>query len=511
MTNKTTLQTDVLVIGGGINGAGVAADAALRGLSVTLCESNDLAWATSSASSKLIHGGLRYLEQYEFKLVKKSLKEREVLINKAPHLIHPLRFILPHAKHLRPKWMIRSGMFLYDFLAGRQRSLPKSKKVDLRQSLEGEPLKPDWKVGFSYYDCRVDDARLVVANVQQAQQQGAQIFVPYRCDAIEPASNETWRAKLVHRDKPDQVKWVEAKAVVNAAGPWVAELLDRWQGAQTNASVRLVKGSHIVVPKLYEGDHAYILQNSDGRIVFALPYGFDGQGMNRYTAIGTTDIDYQADPVNVIIDDAEKHYLCDLISDYFNQPVTPDQIISDWSGVRPLYNDHQGNAAEITRDYHIDVVDDGTRRLGLSIFGGKLTTYRQLAQQVVNQLAPYFPNIGPCKTADTPLPGGQADSFESIITFLQQQYPWLDSGHCYRLASAYGMATPAVLQSATSYQDLGQDFGHHLYEAEVRYLVENEWCYDINALLWRRTKHGLLLTQVQQDALQQWFSQHYRN
>ena len=507
------IHTDVLVIGGGVNGTGVAVDAASRGLKVTLCEAKDLASATSSASSKLVHGGLRYLEQYEFKLVKEALKEREVLLKKAPHIIHPLRFILPHAKHLRPVWMIRIGMFLYDFLAGKM-SLKKSQKISLLNTLEGENLNDDFSVGFAYSDCRIDDARMTMFNAQQAKAYGAKILMPYQCVEVKKAHN-VWQARLVGQ-KGSEINEISeiseitviAKAVVNAAGPWVADVVHDVLETNSRSAVRLIKGSHIVVPKLYDGDHAYILQNEDGRIVFALPYGFIGESENEFTLIGTTDVNYEGDPRDIAISKEETDYLCQLINGYFKSKISPEDILWSYAGVRPLYDDHAKDPSKITREYHLELEDEHGKLPVLSIFGGKITTYRTLSKHVVDKLQPFFPDMQPCITDKIATPGGEANSFAEILAKLLSSYPWLEQKHAYRLASSYGMQGFNVLKDAKAYSDLGICFGYNLYQQEVEYLVQHEWVYDIDALLWRRSKLGLWLKKDEVEHLTQWLKSH---
>ncbi|WP_395947407.1 glycerol-3-phosphate dehydrogenase [Caedibacter taeniospiralis] len=497
---KEILQADVLIIGGGINGTGVAVDASLRGLNVVLCEAKDLASATSSASSKLVHGGLRYLEQYEFKLVKEALREREVLLKKAPHIIHPLRFILPHAKHLRPVWMIRIGMFLYDFLAGKM-SLQKSQKLSLVGSLEGVGLVDTFKVGFAYSDCRIDDARMAVFNAQQAQENGARVLIPYQCVEVKKQQDQ-WQARLVSKDAEEII--VQAKAVVNAGGPWVANIIGEVLETNSKSAVRLIKGSHIVVPKLYEGDHAYILQNEDGRIVFALPYGFVDEHQNEFTLIGTTDVDYQGDPREIKISPLELTYLCELINGYFKKQISAQDIVWSYAGVRPLYDDHAKNPSKITREYHLELEDSAGKLPLLSIFGGKITTYRTLSKHVVDKLVPYFPTMKACTTNTVATPGGEAGSFSEILLKVTTSYPWLQSKHAYRLASSYGMQSFDVLKEAQNYDDLGICFGYNLYQQEVEYLVKHEWVRDIDSLLWRRSKLGLWLKKDEVKHLGNW-------
>lgn len=504
-----SINADILVIGGGINGTGVAVDAALRGLKVALCEAKDFASATSSASSKLVHGGLRYLEQYEFKLVKEALKEREVLLRKAPHIIHPLRFVLPHAKHLRPVWMIRIGMFLYDFLAGKM-SLEKSKKISLVNTREGSGLVNGFKVGFAYSDCRIDDSRMTMLNAQQARDNGAKILLPYECVEVKKLQQENlWKAKLIDNNKRHEVI-VFAKCIVNAAGPWVGNVIHNALEIESKSSVRLIKGSHFVVPKLYEGDHAYILQNEDGRIVFALPYGFTSEYNNEFTLIGTTDLDYDGDPRDITMSDSETNYLCNLMNRYFKNKISEKDIIWSYAGVRPLYDDNVQDPSKITREYHLDLKDDNGKMPVLSIFGGKITTYRTLSKHVVDKLKPFFPEMNPCITDTTSTPGGEPGSFSRILSELNNTYPWIETTHLYRLASSYGMQSLLFLKNSKSYNDLGQLFGFNLYQIEVEYLVKHEWVNDINALLWRRSKLGLWLKQDEIDRLGSWLNNYLK-
>ncbi|MDA7742284.1 glycerol-3-phosphate dehydrogenase [Francisellaceae bacterium] len=492
------IQTDLLVIGGGINGSGIAVDAAGRGLKVVLCEMNDLASGTSSWSSKLVHGGLRYLEQYEFKLVKEALRERDVLINKAPHIIHPLTFVLPHDKHLRPQWMIRCGMFLYDFLAGRKMQFKKSKKVSLLNTIEGSALKEKYKVGFSYSDCRIDDARMVVLNALQAQELGADVLVQTKCISAHREA-EGWRAIL--KSKSGEEICVRAKAVVNASGPWVAKILHDVVETDSKSQVRLIKGSHIVVPKLYEGEHAYILQNKDNRIVFAIPYGFTAPGDNEFTLIGTTDVNYEGDPAKVKISMEERVYICDLINEYFEHQVTPEEIVWEYSGVRPLYDDNSDDPSKNTREYHFEKEDVDGKGLLLSIFGGKITTFRTLSEKAMVEVSHYFKDLKEAWTADKPLPGGEVANQSEIILNIEKAYPWLDKKLAFRFATTYGSRTEKLLQDSKSMEDLGQCFGYNLYQKEVDYLVKEEWATDVESIVWRRTKLGLWLTTEEQDQL----------
>jgi len=476
---------DLLIVGGGINGAGIARDAAGRGLKVLLCEMGDLASATSSASSKLIHGGLRYLEYYEFSLVRKALAEREVLLEIAPHIIWPLRFVLPHNSSLRPAWMVRTGLFLYDNLAKRK-ALPGTKTLNLRRDLEGRSLIPELTRGFAYSDCWVEDSRLVVLNCMDAQERGAEILVRTKCTAARREGG-LWHATLTEVDSGEQ-RQVTAKALVNAAGPWVDDVMTGSLGRNQASRTRLVKGSHIIVPKLYEGDHAYILQNADKRIVFAIPY----EG-GKFTLIGTTDIAYEDDPAKVRISDDETQYLCDLINQYFTRKIAPSDVVRTYSGVRPLFDDGSKSASAVTRDYMFDVEGDAGTPALLSIYGGKITTYRVLAEHAMEKLAPFFPNLPGTWTGKAPLPGGDMPeaNFDRYLAGFQAKFPWLPRDLAFRLCRLYGTRAERMLAGAASMADLGVDFGGGMTEREAAYLIENEWARGLDDIIWRRTKMGL--------------------
>ena len=488
---------DIAVIGGGINGCGVAREAAGRGWSVHVCEANDLASATSSASTKLVHGGLRYLEHHEFRLVREALKEREVLWSIAPHIIWPLRFVLPHHKGLRPAWLLRLGLFLYDHMGGR-RHLPPTRRVNLRKDAAGQPLKRNFTLGFEYSDCWVEDARLVVLNAMDAAAHGAVIAPRTQCVAAE-RNSEGWTLRLLQtRTGAHQV--IRARAVVNAAGPWVDDVLHRVARTESAARVRVVKGSHIVVRKLYAGAQSYVFQNADGRIFFVIPYEHD------FSLIGTTDLEYQGDPADVSASVEEIQYLCRSASEYLNIPVTSDQVVWTYSGVRPLYDDGAPDAQQATRDYVLDLqAKDGQAAL-LSIFGGKITTYRRLAQAVVDGLAPYLPAAGKNAsgwTGAAPLPGGDfpVDGFEAALEALQRSYAFLPEATLRRLLRAYGTRVRDLLGAADGPAALGTLFGADLWEAEVRYLARAEWAMTAADVLWRRSKLGLRLTAQQMARL----------
>ncbi len=480
---------DIIVIGGGINGAGIAADAAGRGLSVLLCEKGDLANATSSRSSKLIHGGLRYLEHYEFKLVRDALAEREVLLKKAPHIMWPLRFRLPHQSHLRPAWMIRMGLFLYDHLAKRE-MLPGSRKVSVTSN---NPLVDSISTCFEYSDGWVDDARLVVLNALQAEQHGAEIAVHTQCISAKRHADK-WEVDLI--DTTGQARTVYAKTVVNAAGPWAAHFINDVVNSPKKKSMRLVKGSHIVVNRLYPSDEAYILQNKDGRIVFAIPYEDD------FTLVGTTDEDYLGDPNDVKISDDEVDYIVDIANEYFKQPISKDEIVHAYSGVRPLLDEENTSAQELSRDYQIKIEGNKDSAILVNIFGGKITTYRKLAEQAVDSLCKTLKLKSAAWTANTPLPGGDFVSKEALLLSLQQLYPFLATPTLVRYVRTYGTLCHEFLQGKIQADDLGIHFGHGLYQAEIDYLCTQEWAFDVDTILWRRTKLGLKLDQSQKLRLQ---------
>jgi glycerol-3-phosphate dehydrogenase len=475
---------DLLVVGGGINGTGIARDAAGRGLTVLLAERDDLAGFTSSSSTKLIHGGLRYLEYYEFRLVREALAERERLLRLAPHVIWPLRFVLPHDEGLRPAWLLRLGLFLYDHLA-RLRTLPGSESVDLRRSAFGAPLQDRLTKGFVYSDCWVEDSRLVVLNAMDARAHGAEVLT--RTGVVSARrEGDLWIAQL-RDERSGAERTVRARAVVNAAGPWVSQTLGSTLGINSRAAVRLIKGSHIVVRRLFEGDQSYILQQPDKRIIFAIPYERD------FTLIGTTDVPYEGEPGPVSISPEETDYLCSCINRSFAKGIGPADVVWRYSGVRPLYDDAAENASAVTRDYVLDVEDAGGRLPVLSVFGGKITTYRRLAEHALEKLAPYFPGLKPAWTGEGILPGGDmrdAD-FDTFLAELKRRRPFLPDELARRLARAYGTRVDDLLGGATSLADLGETFDGGLTAAEVDYLRREEWVTTPEDILWRRSKLGL--------------------
>jgi glycerol-3-phosphate dehydrogenase len=475
---------DLLVIGGGINGTGIARDAVGRGLTVVLCEQDDLASHTSSASSKLIHGGLRYLEHYEFRLVREALIEREVLLRAAPHIIWPLRFILPHSPEQRPAWMIRLGLFLYDNLGGRER-LPGSGKVDLRRDPAGAPLKTEFQTAFSYSDCWVDDARLVVLNAKDAAERGAEILCRRRCIDARRAGG-LWQATL----RPaggGRERVVRARCLVNATGPWVSRFLTDNLRLPALKRVRLVKGSHIVVRRLHDHPDPYILQNTDRRVVFVIPYE------QQYSLIGTTDLDYTGDPARVHVSDAEIDYLCRAVGRYFKDSPTPAQVLWSYAGVRPLFDDASNDISAVTRDYVFDLDRSGGEAPLLSVFGGKITTYRKLAEHALDKLKPVLGIAADAWTERAPLPGGDLPhaDFNAFFAALADAYPWLPADLARRYARAYGTRIERLLDGAGSLTDLGEHLGDGLYEAEADYLVRHEWATTEEDILWRRSKLGL--------------------
>ena len=478
-----TAPVDVFVIGGGINGCGIVRDAVGRGFSVMLAEMNDLASGTSSKATKLIHGGLRYLEYYEFRLVREALGEREIVWRNAPHIVHPLRFVLPYAKGLRPAWMLRTGLFIYDHLGGRE-TLPATATVDLASGAAGQPLKPLFSKGFEYSDCWVDDARLVVLNARDAADRGA--IVRTRCPVVgATAENGLWRVRM--RDaRTGEESETTARLIVNAAGPWVDRVLQGPLAHKAPHHVRLVQGSHIVVPRLYEHDRCYIFQNADGRIVFAIPYE------NDFTLIGTTDRDYEGDPAEVAITNEEIVYLCAAANEYFRHEITPADGVWACSGVRPLYDDHATAAQEATRDYvlHDETIDGAPL---ISIFGGKITTYRRLAEAVLGKIGDRIGARGAPWTENAPLPGGEFENGDlaAFTRDLMQRKPFLPAPLAQRLARSYGTRALDLLGEARALDDLGRDFGAGLTAAEIDYLAAREWAETAEDILWRRTKLGL--------------------
>lgn len=500
---------DLLVVGGGINGAAVARDAAGRGLSVCLVEAGDPAGATSGASSKLIHGGLRYLEQYAFGLVRESLRERSIMLKIAPHLTRPCRFVLPLHKGMRPAWMVQLGLWLYDTLGG-QDALPDATRIRLDDGSDwATPLKPGFKEGFLYFDVQVDDARLVILTLRDAEAHGADILTRTRFLGAHRDTTQQgmWQCRLQPEDATQATQTVFARAVVNAAGPWVSRVLDTFCELREHPQpgVQLVRGSHIVVPRCHAGDHAYTLQNEDGRVVFLLPFH------EHWTLIGTTDVRTELPDTSPQASIEEINYLCHAASRYLNRPVTEDQIAWTYAGLRPLYDDGKTNPSAVTRDYRL-VLDKTDGAPLLSVFGGKLTTHRHLAEVVMDKLAPWFPHLGETWTADTPLPGGDSDGhdFSAATAEFFQAYAYLPEAVTQGLWQRHGTLAFELLENVRAASDLGQDFGAGLTELEVLHFIRHEWAHSADDILWRRTKAGLAMTAEQRARFGEWFTRHGR-
>ena len=494
---KALQAYDLLVVGGGINGTGIARDAAGRGLSVLLVEQDDLASHTSSASTKLIHGGLRYLEGFHFSLVRKALQEREVLLGSAPHIMWPLRFVMPHDAHLRPQWMIRAGLFLYDNLA-RRRRLAASAALDLKKHPAGNALDPKFTRGFIYSDGWTDDARLVVLNAIDAVQRKATVLTRTHCELITLRDN-VWKVRLVG---PAGMFEVVARSVVNATGPWVSRFLSEATPARSDRAVRLVKGSHIVVPKLFSHRFAYIFQNIDRRIVFAIPYEED------FTLIGTTDVDHQGTPGSARIDGSEVRYLCDTVNRYFTRHIGAGDLAWSYSGVRPLLDDKAGDPSSVTRDYKLEMERQDAPLL--SVFGGKITTYRRLAESAVDMIAKALKWHALPWTAKAVLPGGDlpGKSLARFLRSVERRYPWLPPQLRTRYSRSYGTRIDLVIGDARSLADMGIEVQPQLYEREINYLRTEEWAQTGADILWRRSKLGLHLPQTATATLDRWLSEH---
>ncbi len=484
---------DLCIVGGGVNGCGIARDAAGRGLSVYLCEMKDLAQATSSASTKLFHGGLRYLENYEFRMVREALIEREVLLGAMPHISWPLRFVLPHHRGLRPAWLLRLGLFIYDNLGGRK-FLRGTRTLDLRSDPAGAPLKNTFTKAFEYSDCWVEDSRLVVLNARDAADNGALVETRTRFSSAEVVDG-VWE---IQTDSDENGRrQIRAKAIVNAGGPWAEDVARNGVRQNKPQKLRLVRGSHIVVRKLFDHDKSYIFQHTDGRIVFAIPYETD------FTLIGTTDAEHDGDPSSAVCTPEEADYLRALASEYFEKPIAAEDVVWTYAGVRPLIDDGAASASKTTRDYVLKF-DTSQGAPLLNIFGGKITTYRKLAEEALAQLAPVFPKAGRPWTAGAALPGGDfpIDGFERLCEALVSRHPWLDATLARRLARAYGTEAAAILGDAESLSDLGEDFGAGLSNSELCHLIDREWARTADDVLWRRSKLGLRLTEDQKKRLQ---------
>ncbi len=496
-TSVNSNAVDIFIIGGGVNGCGIARDAAGRGLSVCLAEQGDLAQGTSSVSSKLFHGGLRYLEYYEFSLVRKALKEREVLLSAMPHISYPMRFIMPHHKGLRAKWLIRMGLFLYDHL-GKRKWLAGSSQINMRKHIAGTTLKSSYTHGFEYSDCWVHDSRLVVLNAKDAALRGAKIMTRTKVINAQRDNNQWIITTLdVNTQKEQQFR---AKKLVNASGPWIQNVISDQIKVPTKHKVRLVRGSHIVVPKIYDHEHPYIMQGHDGRIVFLLPFE------NDFTLIGTTDVDHSSAPQSAKCSDEEAQYICEFVNEYLDKSVSTKDIVWSFSGVRPLFDDGAGKASAATRDYVLELVGADTAPL-LNIYGGKITTYRKLAEATMAALD--FDAKNHNWTAGVPLPGGNlaVDGVPALIDELCNTYSYLDQKWAQRLATTYGTESFQLLGTSQDITSLGHNFGENLTETEVNWLIDHEFAMSADDVLWRRTKLGLRLSEQQQQGLQQWFEQ----
>jgi glycerol-3-phosphate dehydrogenase len=496
MNPRKNVQFDLLVIGGGINGAGIARDAAGRGLRVVLVEQDDLASATSQSSSKLIHGGLRYLEQFEFRLVREALREREVLLRIAPHLVRPLNFVVPYDTGVRPLWMIRTGLWLYDHIGG-PRTLPGSKALTFPHLEFSAGLGPDFRKGFVYADCKVDDARLVLANAVSAREKGAQILTRTRFLRARRAEG-VWEAEIEDLST-GMVRHVRAAGIVNAAGPWVMQALSRIPENQVRGAVRLVKGSHIVVPKVHSQGHAYLFQNDDGRVVFVIPFE------NHYSLIGTTDIQVTS------VDQAEKatreevEYLLRAANRFLAKPLSTADVMWTYAGVRPLYDDGSANPSKVSRDYVTKVDAQGVDAPLLTIFGGKITTYRTLAESVLGELERFFPWIHGSWTGNEPLPGGDVAHFNGFRDEMHRRYPGFPRDMIEAILRRHGSRVVRILGEAKKPDELGRHFGAGLTERELEYFVAEEWARTADDVLWRRTKCGLAMKPHERDAVEQHF------
>jgi D-erythritol 1-phosphate dehydrogenase len=486
---------DLLVVGGGINGAGITRDAAGRGLKVALVEKDDLASATSGWSSKLIHGGLRYLEHYEFRLVREALREREVLLGIAPHLVRPLLFVLPHDASMRPTWMIRAGLFLYDSIGGRV-SLPGSKAISFPNLEYGAGFRIDVRKAFVYSDCRVDDARLTLITAISAAERGAAIHVRTRFESARREGG-VWEAEVV--DAAGNRRTLRAKGIVNAAGPWVMDVLEKVEGDAVKGRVRLVKGSHIVVPKVHSQGHAWLLQNTDKRVVFVIPY------QDKFSLIGTTDIGVEDIGSAREISEAETDYLIAAANRYLAKPISRADVVWSYAGVRPLYDDGTADPSAVTRDYVLNVDHAAQKAPLLTVFGGKLTTYRRLAEEAMDKLSPFYPGLTGPWTATEKLPGGDVDHFNRFRDEMSARYPELGRDLLDGFVRRHGSRTPAVLGEARHLADFGRYFGGGLTEREASYMREHEWAIMADDVLWRRTKCGLHMSAAERQAFREWF------
>lgn len=490
---------DVFIIGGGINGCGIARDAAGRGYKVAMAEMNDLASGTSSWSSKLIHGGFRYLEHYEFRLVRESLIEREVLLRSAPHIIWPMRFVLPHHKAMRPAWLLRLGLFLYDHM-GARKILDGTKFLNLKNEAVGKPLKDDFVKGFEYSDCWVNDARLVVLNAMDAREKGAEIMVRTK---VTSARRQDGIWHVTTKDlKSGKSQKHKARLLINASGPWVDKVLGEALSENNPKNVRMVQGSHIVVPKIHDHDRAYIFQNADERIIFVTPYEDD------YSLIGTTDHDFEGDPKDAKITPQETSYLCKAASEYFKKPILEKDIVWTYAGVRPLYDDGASAAQEATRDYVLKTEGEAGEAQLVNIFGGKITTFRKLAESMMDIVEVKLGKKQPAWTSTAHLPGGEFDAlgFDALVDEISAKFAFLEKHHVHKLVRRYGVRVWDMLENIKSKKDLGKHFGANLYAFEVSYLMEQEWALNADDVLWRRSKLGLQFSKKQASALDSWMA-----
>ena len=519
MSKSKTKEIDLFVIGGGINGCGIARDAVGRGLSVTLAEMNDIGGATSSSSTKLFHGGLRYLEYFEFRLVRESLIEREVLLRMMPHISWPMRFVLPlspemrfenstptsrllnflipWAKGKRPAWLIRLGLFLYDNLGGRK-ILPGTSSISLGKDVAGNALKKKFRKAFEYSDCWIEDNKLVALNALDAKNRGAKILT--RTKVIEAKRVEGFWKIIVENELTHEVEEHHAKVLINAAGPWVADVINSKLQLNSKDNIRLVRGSHIVIPKLYDHDKCYFFQGTDGRIIFSIPYEYD------FTLIGTTDADHDDIKTKPTCSDAERDYLVNFASQYFAKVISPEDVVWSYSGVRPLYNDGTENASAATRDYVLKLEHNGGSAPLLNIFGGKITTYRKLAEAAIAEISKFFPDLKEPWTANSCLPGGDfsVQDVSKLIRKLQTEFSFLSEIRAKRLIRAYGLNAWEFLKGATKLEDLGEQFGEFLTQREVEYLRENEFVMEADDVIWRRTKLGLTMSEQDKRRLSEY-------
>ena len=493
--SKSNSEYDLLVIGGGINGAGIAADAAGRGLDVVLCEKGDLASATSSSSSKLIQGGLRYLEQYEFSMVRKSLKERELLSGLAQHIIRPLAFNIPQLPHSRNSMLIRAGLFLYDYIAPRKR-FKNSRRISFG---DDSPLNAAIRKGFEYWDAQVDDARLVVLNAIQAEAHGAQILTRTECTGMR-ATEQGWTVTV--RDNQSEEEYeLNCKAIVNATGPWVADVAESLSKEPAHHGIRLVKGSHIIVPKIHDGEQAFLLQHHDGRVVFVMPY------LQEFSLIGTTEEEFTGELENVEISQAETTYLISIVNLYFKKDVLQQDIVHSFSGVRPLIDEQEKDASKVSRGFRLEIQTKPQPML--SVYGGKVTSYRLLAEHAVNKLEQFFPKMGASWTNKAKLPGGDFDIPEELFKELVSVYGWLGPDVIGRWLNSYGTLSFDIVKGTNSLADMGVKFGHSLYQREVDYLCKHEWARNADDILWRRSKLGLYLDDAEKRSLENYIKQSY--